>query len=201
MKTANDEGADGFRSQTSSLSLFFFFLSLFIYFWLCLIFDVSSFSEWGPFSSYGARASHCGGFSCEAQALGTQTSVDVVNIVALLGLSCPRACGLFPDQGLNQCPLGWQMDSSPLEYWGSPHLISDIILFEFWGKPHIVRRLTSTQENSMSQSDFSCFLSLGITLGGLFSKKSPAIFTLQIQLLVHVAGSSMGYNLSCCPAV
>ena len=31
----------------------------------------SSFRDWGPFSSCGARASHCGGFSCcRALALG-----------------------------------------------------------------------------------------------------------------------------------
>ena len=27
------------------------------------------------------------------------------------GLSCPTACGIFPDQGLNPCPLHWQADS------------------------------------------------------------------------------------------
>ena len=27
------------------------------------------------------------------------------------GLSCPEACGIHPDQGLNPCPLHWQMDS------------------------------------------------------------------------------------------
>ena len=29
------------------------------------------------------------------------------------GFSCPMACGLLPDQGLNLCPLHWQMDSEP----------------------------------------------------------------------------------------
>ena len=53
------------------------------------------------FSSCGARASHCGGFSCcRARALGTRTSVVVVR-----GLSCSEACDIFPDQGLNPCPL------------------------------------------------------------------------------------------------
>ena len=27
------------------------------------------------------------------------------------GLSCPMACEIFSDQGLNPCPLLWQMDS------------------------------------------------------------------------------------------
>ena len=30
------------------------------------------------------------------------------------GLSCSRACGIFPDQGSNPYPLHWQADSYPL---------------------------------------------------------------------------------------
>ena len=30
------------------------------------------------------------------------------------GLSCSVACGIFPDQGSNLCPLHWQADSYPL---------------------------------------------------------------------------------------
>ena len=42
----------------------------------------------------GVWASHCSGFSyCGVQALGFS--------------SC-EACGIFPDQGLNLCPLHWQ---------------------------------------------------------------------------------------------
>ena len=32
------------------------------------------------------------------------------------GLRCPVACGIFPDQGSNPCPLNWQADSLPLGY-------------------------------------------------------------------------------------
>ena len=47
----------------------------------------------------------CAGFSCAgAQALGMQASVA-------LGLSCPAACEVFPDRGLNASPLHWQADS------------------------------------------------------------------------------------------
>ena len=60
----------------------------------------SSLYAW-DFSSCGAQAPHCSGFlCCRAQALGSQASVVVVH-----GLSCPEACGIFPDQGLNSCPL------------------------------------------------------------------------------------------------
>ena len=49
-------------------------------------------------------ASHCGGFSCcGAQAPGTQASVADAH-----GVSSSLAHGVFPDQGLNPCPLDWQ---------------------------------------------------------------------------------------------
>ena len=74
----------------------------------------------------GAQASHCGGFSCcGAWALGAQASVVVArglsscgswalersSVVAVHGLSCSVASGIFPDQGSNPCPLHWQADS------------------------------------------------------------------------------------------
>ena len=34
--------------------------------------------------------------------------------------SCSAACGIFPDQGSNPCPLHWQADSQPLRHQGSP---------------------------------------------------------------------------------
>ena len=50
-------------------------------------------------------ASHCGGFSHGARALGVWTSV-----VAGHRLSCFMACGIFLDLGSNPCPLHWQAD-------------------------------------------------------------------------------------------
>ena len=41
-------------------------------------------------------------------------------------LSCSAACGIFLDQGLNWCPLHWQVDSYPLHHQGSPQ---PLILF------------------------------------------------------------------------
>ena len=40
--------------------------------------------------------------------------------VVARGLSFSKACGIFPDQGSNLCPLLWQADSSPLTHQGSP---------------------------------------------------------------------------------
>ena len=42
------------------------------------------------------------------------------SVVVAHELSCFVACGIFPDQGLNPCPLHWQADSQPLCHRGSP---------------------------------------------------------------------------------
>ena len=44
--------------------------------------------------------------AAEHGTLGTQASVDVVH-----ELSWTLACRIFPNQGSNQCPLRWQVDS------------------------------------------------------------------------------------------
>ena len=49
-----------------------------------------------------SMGSRCTGFS----SCGLWTSPVVAH-----GLSCSTACGIFPDQGSNPCPLNWQADS------------------------------------------------------------------------------------------
>ena len=81
------------------------------------------------------QAPHCSRFSCcGAQALGSQASVVATHgftscrsgfqstgsVFVLQGFSCSIACGIFPDQGLNPCPLHWQVDAYPLHHQGSP---------------------------------------------------------------------------------
>ena len=46
------------------------------------------------------------------------------SVVVACRLSCPLACGIFPDQGLNQCSLHWQADSLPLSHKESPGVTS-----------------------------------------------------------------------------
>ena len=46
------------------------------------------------------------------------------------GLSCSEACGIVPDQGLNPCPLLWQVDFYPLCHQASP-LCNFLILYFF----------------------------------------------------------------------
>ena len=52
--------------------------------------------------------------SCRVWALGAAASV-----VVACGFSCTEAYGFFPDQGLNPCPMHWQVDSS-LSHQRSP---------------------------------------------------------------------------------
>ena len=64
----------------------------------------------------GPWASPYGGFSCcQAQALGAWALVLVAH-----GLSCSTACGTSQDQGLNPCPLHWQVYSDLLYHQGIP---------------------------------------------------------------------------------
>ena len=46
------------------------------------------------------------------------------SVVVAHGPGCSVACGIFPDQGSNPCPLHWQADSQPLRHQGSPSLFS-----------------------------------------------------------------------------
>ena len=85
----------------------------------------------GTALDYGARAARRDGSSCGAQALehagfsscvvgsavapgGLQSTIPTVH-----GLSHSAACGALPDQGLDACPLPWQVDSYPLYHQGS----------------------------------------------------------------------------------
>ena len=65
------------------------FIHLFIYFWLCWVFVAHGLSlvvASGDYSWCGARASHCGGFSCcGARALGTWASVVVARGLSSCG--------------------------------------------------------------------------------------------------------------------
>ena len=64
----------------------------------------------------GARSSPGGGISCcGARAPGARASVVVAH-----RLSCSGACGIFPEQGPNPCPLRWQVHSEALRPQGSP---------------------------------------------------------------------------------
>ena len=53
------------------------------------------------------------------------------SVVLARGLGCRMACGIFPDQGSNPCPLHWQADSSPLDHQGSPMFFKGLLKKRF----------------------------------------------------------------------
>ena len=104
--------------------VFFFntFVYLFIYFWLRWVFvSVRGLSL--VVASGGHSSSRCAGFSLSwPLPLRGTGSRRTGSAVVAHGPSCSAACGIFPDQGSNPCPLHWQADSQPLRHQGSPVL-------------------------------------------------------------------------------
>ena len=96
-----------------------FFKIYLFYFWLRWVF-VAAHGLSLVLASRGFSSLQCVGFSLWWLLLlqstgsrragfgscGTRASVVVVH-----RLSCSKACGIFPDQGSNLCPLHWQADS------------------------------------------------------------------------------------------
>ena len=108
--------------------LFFFFfrvanikfIYLFIYLWLCWVFvSVRGLSL--VVASGGHSSSRCVGLSLSRLLLLRSTgSRRTGSVIVAHGPTCSAACGIFPDQGSNPCPLHWQADSQPLRHQGSP---------------------------------------------------------------------------------
>ena len=87
---------------------FFFFkvpLYLFIYLWLCWVFvSVRGLSLVA--ASGGHSSSRCAGLSLSwPLPLRSTGSRRAGSVIVAHGRSCSAACGLFPDQGSNPCPL------------------------------------------------------------------------------------------------
>ena len=108
---------------TARASLFLlFFKILFTYFWLCWVF-VSMRGLSPVATSGGHSSSRCEGLSLPRPLLLWSTGSRCAgSVVVAHGPSCSAACGIFPDQGSNPCPLHWQADSQPLHHQGSPTL-------------------------------------------------------------------------------
>ena len=78
-------------------------------------------------------SSRCAGLSLSRPLLLRSTgSRRAGSVVVAHGPSCSAACGIFPDQGLNPCPLHWQAESQPLRHQGSP-------LFSFLFYPDVLK--------------------------------------------------------------
>ena len=104
----------------NSLLFFFFNFYLFIYLWLCWVFvSVRGLSLVA--ASGGHSSLQCAGLSLSRPLLLQSTgSRRTGSAIVAHGPSCSAACGIFPDQGSNPCPLHWQSDSQPLRHQGSP---------------------------------------------------------------------------------
>ena len=75
-------------------------------------------------ASRGHSSSRCTGLSLSQPLLLQSTgSRRTGSVVVAHGPSCSAACGIFPDQDSNLCPLHWQADSQPLRHQGSPSLL------------------------------------------------------------------------------
>ena len=112
-----------FRSYSLKYFFIFIFLNgiyLFIYLWLCWVFiSVRRLSLVAASGSHSS--SWCAGLSLSRPLLLRSTgSRRAGSVVVAHGPSCSAACGIFPDQGSNPCPLHWQADSQPLHHQGSP---------------------------------------------------------------------------------
>ena len=103
--------------STVSLSSFIY---LFIYLWLCwVLVSVQGLSLVA--ASGGPSSSRCAGLSLSPPLLLWSTgSRRTGSAIVAHGPSRSAACGIFPDQGSNLCPLHWQADSQPLRHQGSP---------------------------------------------------------------------------------
>ena len=75
-------------------------------------------------ASGGCSSSRHAGLSLSRPLLLRSTSSRRAgSVTAAHGPSCSVACGIFPDQGSNPCPLHRQADSQPLRHQGSPLLV------------------------------------------------------------------------------
>ena len=110
----------------AELSVFCLFVCfkfyLFIYLWLRWVFvSVRGLSL--VVASGGHSSSRCAGLSLSRPLLLRSTgSRRTGSVIVSHGPSCSAACGIFPEQGSNPCPLHWQADSQPLRHQGSPEL-------------------------------------------------------------------------------
>ena len=80
-------------------------------------------------ASGGHSSSRCAGLSLSRPLLFRSTgSRRAGSVIVAHGPSCSAACGVFPDQGSNPCPLHWQADSQPLRHQGNLYCFLRLLL-------------------------------------------------------------------------
>ena len=86
-------------------------------------------------ASRGHSSSQCAGLSLSRPLLLRSTgSRHAGSAIVAHGPSRSAACGIFPDQGSNPCPLHWQADSQPLRHQGSPLLFLKYKIHCIWSR-------------------------------------------------------------------
>ena len=106
--------------QSFVVVVFKIFIYLFIYLCLSWVF-ISARGLSLVAASGGHSSSQWAGLSLSRPLLLRSTgSRRTGSVVVAHGPSCSTACGIFPDQGSNPCPVRWQADSQPLCHQGSP---------------------------------------------------------------------------------
>ena len=101
------------------ISTFNYYLFIYLFIWLCWVF-VSVRGLPLAAASGGHSSSQCAGLSLLWPLLLQSTgSRRAGSVVVAHRPSCSAACGIFPAQGLNPCPLHWQADSQPFCHQGS----------------------------------------------------------------------------------
>ena len=108
----------------SSACLLVFFKFLFIYLFMAVLglrFCARAFSSCGKREPLLIAVR--GPLTIAASLLWGTGSRHAGSVIVAHGPSCSTACGNFPDQGSNPCPLHWQADSQPLRHQGSPRLL------------------------------------------------------------------------------
>ena len=103
------------------MRFFFFNFYLFIYLFMAGWVFVSVRGLSLVVESGGHSSSRCKGLSLSQPLLLRSTgSRRTGSVIVAHGPSRSAACGIFPDQGSNPCPLHSQADSQPLRHQGSP---------------------------------------------------------------------------------
>ena len=102
--------------------IFFFLIIIYLFIYLCLCWVFVAVRGLSPVAASGGHSSSRRmGLSLSRPLLLWNTgSRRAGSVIVAHRPSCSVACGIFPDQGSNLCPLHWQADSQPLRHQGSP---------------------------------------------------------------------------------
>ena len=89
----------------------FYFLKCYLFIWLYWVFTALCGLSLGVASRSSSLLGVLGLLIAGASLIAEDGLWSTDSVVGARGLSCSEACGIFPDQGSNPCPLHWQVDS------------------------------------------------------------------------------------------